>query len=237
MTRGISAMTIALLAVTLCASAQSAIDPSGHWEGTVDLPNFKLPLAIDIEKGEGSDFSGTLTNTTQGIHGLPLKSVTIDGRLVQFVIASGSGREEFNGVLTADGKTISGSFLVNGFSAPIEFVRTGQAVIDHPSSAAIGREFEGTWNGVLEVNGKSMRFVMTMVNHANGTSTGSVMNLDGGGVEVPVSAIAQKGSSLNVEIKAVSGSYSATLSPDGSTLTGTWTEPSLSAPVTFTRTR
>jgi len=230
-------MVFASLALALPARAQSTVDPSGHWEGTVDLPNFTLPLAIDIAKGQGSDFTGTLTNTTQGIHGLPLKSVTIDGRLVQFVIASGSGREEFNGVLTADGKTISGSFLVNGFSAPIEFTRTGEAVIDHPSSAAIGKEFEGSWNGVLDVNGKSMRIVITMVNHADGTSTGSVTNLDGGGVEIPVSAIAQKGSSLKVEIKVVSGSYAATLSPDGSTLTGTWTEASLSAPVTFTRTR
>ncbi|HEY1304842.1 MAG TPA: hypothetical protein VGF24_14870 [Vicinamibacterales bacterium] len=237
MTRRLGLMVFASLAFALPARAQTTVDPSGHWEGTVDLPNFKLPLAIDIAKGQGSDFTGTLTNTTQGIHGLPLKSVTIDGRLVQFVIASGSGREEFNGVLTADGKTISGSFLVNGLSAPIEFARTGEAVIDHPSSAAIGKEFEGTWNGVLDVNGKSMRFVMTVVNHANGTSTGSVMNLDGGGVEVPVSAIAQKASSLTVEIKAVSGSYTGTLSPDGSTLTGTWTEPSLSAAVTFTRAR
>src|SRR5262252_6440277 len=123
MTGRISVMAIAVLAFTLSASAQSTADPSGHWEGTVDLPNFKLPLAVDIARGDSGGLMGTLTNTSQGIHGLPLKSVALDGRLVQFVIASGGGREEFNGVLTADGQTMSGSFLVNGFSAPIEFVR------------------------------------------------------------------------------------------------------------------
>lgn len=235
MTRRIGLIAFACLVVALPARAQSPVDPTGHWEGIVDLPNLKLPIAIDIARGETSGFVGTLTNTQEGIQGLPLKSVALDGRLVQFVIASGSGREEFNGVLTANGKAISGSFLVNGFSAPIEFERTGDPAIEHPTSAPIDKAFEGTWNGVLNVNGTSMPLVMTMTNHADGTSTASISSPTSAGIEIPVSALVQKASSLTAEIKAVSATYAGALSADGSTLTGTWTEPRFSGPVTFTR--
>jgi hypothetical protein len=228
-------IAIACLVMAGPARAQSTVDPSGHWEGTVTLPNFQLSLAIDIARGDAGRFVGTLTNDSEGIAGLPLKSVTLGGRLVQFVIASGSGSEEFTGVLTADGRTISGAFMVNGLSAPIDFTRTGDAKIDRPSSAPIAKALEGAWNGMLDIGGKSMRIVVTLTNHEDGTSTGTVMNLDGGAVPVPISRIAQQGSNVTLEIKVVSGSYAGSISADGTALEGTWREKSFSAPLTLHR--
>jgi hypothetical protein len=228
-------MAAACLAVAVSAQAQSTADLSGHWEGTVNLPNFQLPLAIDIARGEPGGFVGTLTNDADGIAGLPLKTVTLDGRLVQFVIASGSGLQEYNGVLMSDGHSISGAFSVNGLSAPIDFTRTGDAKIDRPTSAPIEKAIEGSWNGTLDVGGKSMRVVVTLTNHADGTSTGTVINLDGGSVAIPISRIAQQGSQVTLEIRVVSGSYVASLSADGAELAGTWTEKSFSAPMTLRR--
>src|SRR6476619_7089307 len=92
-------ITFACLTLALRAGAQTTVDPSGHWEGTVDLPNFKLPVVVDIARNETGGLIGTLTNAAEGIQGFPLKTVSIDGRLVQFVIASGSGSQEFSGVL------------------------------------------------------------------------------------------------------------------------------------------
>jgi hypothetical protein len=230
-------MAAACLAVAVSAHAQSTADLSGHWEGTVNLPNFQLPLAIDIARGEPGRFVGTLTNDAEGIAGLPLKTVTLDGRLVQIVIASGSGSEEYNGVLLSDGRTISGAFSANGISAPIDFTRTGDAKIERPSSAPIGKALEGDWNGTLDVGGKSMRIAVTLANHADGTSTGTMVNLDGGSVAVPISRIAQQGSDVTLEVKAVSGSYVASMSADGAELAGTWSEKSFSAPLKLRRAR
>jgi hypothetical protein len=235
MKRQTIALALACLAFALRAGAQSAVDPSGHWEGTVDLPNFKLPVVVDIARSESGGLIGTLTNTSEGIQGLPLKTVSIDGRLVQFVIASGSGSQEFSGVLTADGRTISGAFNVNGFSAPIEFTRTGDAHIDRPTSPPIAKEFEGTWRGMLDVQGTQNHVLLKMTNHADGTSTGVVVNLDSGAIEVPISAITQKASSLTVQVNIVGGTLAATLSADGSELSGTWSQRGLSAPIAFKR--
>jgi len=228
-------IALGCLVIAAPGRGQSTADLSGHWEGTVSLPNFQLPLAIDLARGEAGRFVGTLTNDAEGIAGLPLKTVTLDGRLVQFVIASGSGSQEYNGVLMSDGRTISGAFNVNGISAPIDFTRTGDAKIDRPSSAPIAKSLEGAWNGTLDVGGKSMRVVVTLTNHGDGTSTGTVMNLDGGEVSIPISRIAQQGSQVTLEIKVVSGSYVGSLSADGAELTGTWSEKTFSAPLKLRR--
>jgi hypothetical protein len=217
------------------ARAQSTADLSGHWEGTVTLPNFELPLAIDIARGEPGRFVGTLTNNAEGIAGLPLKTVTLDGRSVQFVIASGSGSQEYNGVLMSDGRTISGAFNVNGISAPIDFTRTGDAKIEHPSSAPIAKTLEGAWAGTLDVRGKAMRLVITLTNHADGTSTGTAVNLDGGEVPIPISRIAQQGSEVTLEIKVVSGSFVGSLNADNTEIAGTWSEKTFSAPMKLRR--
>ena len=80
-----------------------------------------------------------------------------------------------------------------------------------------------------------MRGVLRMVNHPDGTSTGVVINLDGGDIEIPVSAIKQNAANVIVEIPAVGGSYSGTLNADGSELAGAWTERAFSAPLAFRR--
>lgn len=229
------AITLACLTLALRAGAQTTVDPSGHWEGTVDLPNFKLPVVVDIARNESGGLIGTLTNASEGIQGYPLKTVSIDGRLVQFVIASGSGSQEFSGVLTADGRTISGAFNVNGFSAPIDFTRTGDARIDRPTSPPIAKEFEGIWRGTLDVQGTQMHVLLKMTNHPNGTSSGVVVNLDSGAIEVPITSITQKASNLTAEVSIVGGALTATLSADGSELAGTWSQRGLSAPVAFKR--
>jgi len=54
-------------------------------------------------------------------------------------------------------------------------------------------------------------------------------------LELPISAIVQKASTVTFEIKAIGGSYSGTLNPDGTELTGAFTQGTQSAPMTFRR--
>ena len=102
-----------------------------------------------------------------------------------------------------------------------------------PKSAAIGKELEGTWNGAIEVGGKQERLVLKMANQADGGATGTIQDLDGSNVEIPI-AITQKASNLTVEVVAVGASYVATLNA-GAELVGTWNQGEVKLPVTFTR--
>jgi hypothetical protein len=73
-----------------------------------------------------------------------------------------------------------------------------------------------------------------MSNQADGTSTGSVTNLDEGGLEIPV-VITQKGSSVTLDSTAVASSFSGTLNTEGTELVGTFHQASLELPLTFRR--
>lgn len=71
----------------------------------------------------------------------------------------------------------------------------GTTRIERPSSAPIDKALEGTWDGVLDLEGKPMRVVLTMTNHADGTST-ATLAIDSGAVEIPVSKITQQGGTV-----------------------------------------
>src|SRR5947199_105730 len=82
------------------------------------------------------------------------------------------------------------------------WARTGDARIEPPArSAAIGRELEGTWNGTVNANGVHRTLVLTVANDGDG-ATASIMNVDEG-LEIPVTAINQKASTVTLDVRAV----------------------------------
>ena len=89
---------------------------------------------------------------------------------------------------------MSGEFVTTegGYTVPFNLERTGDAKIEPaPRSAAIGKELEGTWNGALEFDGKKERIVLKMANQPDGTAAGTILDLDGTNVEIPI-AMTQK---------------------------------------------
>jgi len=79
-----------------------------------------------------------------------------------------------------------------------------------------------------------MRIVLKLANQADGTSSGRLINLDEGSLEIPLSAISQSASRVSFELKAIHGSYSGTLNEAGTELVGTLSEGTKTAPLTFT---
>jgi hypothetical protein len=214
--------------------AQSA-DASGHWEGAVHAPGREVNIEVDLARNGKGELAGTFTG--QNVKGLPLSSVAMEGRSVRFLISFGSATSTFDGVLSADGKSISGELVTPQADHPLPFsvTRSGDPRIDPPAkSAPIGRELEGTWKGALDVNGRQLRFVLKMANQADGTAAGSIANLDEG-LEIPITTITQKASTLTLDVRIVGGSYAASINAQGTELVGTWAQGSLAAPLTFRR--
>jgi hypothetical protein len=222
--------------------AKTAADPSGHWEGTVSAPFGEVRIEVDLAKNAKGDLAGTFSQPAQELDsrklpklkGLPLSNVAVKGKAVTFEMATAEGGA-FQGILLADGKSMSGDFASQGSAVPFRLARTGEARIEAPpKSAPIGKEMEGIWNGTVDVNGKQLRLVLKMSNQPDGTSTGSLTAIDQGGVEVPV-AIAQKAANLSLDVKVTGGSYVGALNPAGTELAGTFTTQGVALPLTFRR--
>jgi hypothetical protein len=233
--------TLALSALLLAPSpilrAQSAASPAGHWEGSVKVPDSPVQVEIDLVRNAKGEIAGTLNNVSENARGIPVASVAIDAKTIRIVLAVGNWPGAFDGILSDDGKTITGNYNTDqgGYSIPFALTRTGDAQLAPlPSkSAPIGKELEGTWNGTLDVAGAQKRLVLTMSNQPDSTSTGTIVSLDAGGMAIPVT-IAQKGPTVTVDVKMVNGSFVGTLTADATQLVGTWTQGTLVLPLTFT---
>ncbi len=213
--------------------AQTSVDPSGHWEGTIHAPAMEVIIEIDLARNAAGALMGTFGNPAEKIHGFPLSNVAVAGTSLTCEIkATGGGT--FHGALAADGKSMKGTFSTHGMELPFELTRTGAAKIEAaPKSAAVSKELEGNWNGTLDVQGTPHQVGLRIINRSDGTATGFVISNDG--AEVPITLIAQKESDVTLDVKSVSGSYAGTLKGDGTELAGTWTQGVFVGPLTFRR--
>jgi hypothetical protein len=225
---------VLLLASVPVVRAQAPAKVSGHWEGSVQLPAMEVPIEVDVDTNAKGDLFGTFSQPAQKVRGLPLTSAAIDGRTVTFVLRSGS---KFSGTLDAEGKTISGDLasVTIGSTVPVVLTRTGEARFDPlPKNAAVTKQMEGTWTGTIEVD-SGYRVKLTIANQPDGTSTATLVSIDEGGLEMPV-GITQNGSTLIVDIKMLTASFSGVLNAAGTELVGTYkTAQGADAPLTLRR--
>ena len=207
-------------------AAQPVVDPSGHWEGIIQAPDVRVSVAIDLTRKANGEIAGTFTEPERGIKGLPLSKITLAGQSLEMLLRPGQGGGTFKATLSTDNSSMSGEFTMaeGGYVLPFSLSRTGEArIAPAPRSPAIDKELTGVWNGAVDVSGKSLRIVVTMTNHPDGTATGTIVSPDGSEVEIPI-AMTQRAEQLKIEVPSVGASINGTLNGNKTELTGTWTQ-------------
>ena len=226
-------LVAALIVSSGVAFAQTPAGPSGHWEGSIQVPAQEIKIELDLAQ-TGGKWEGTITIPAQGLKSLPLSAMTVSGEAVGFAIGGIPGEPTFKGTLSKDAKTLAGDFSQGGGTVPFSVARTGEAKIEPPpKSTPITKDFEGSWEGALDIQGKTLRLIMKLSNKPDGTATGTVISVDQGGVEIPIAAVVQTGAHLRLVVPAVIGNYEGDLK-DGQ-FTGTWTQGPNSWPLLLKR--
>jgi hypothetical protein len=226
-------LVVSLLAAPTAALAQSA-DPSGHWEGAVNIPGGEIAFQIDLARNAQGKLIATYSRPEENLKGLPLTNVTLDGRAIGFDLPVDGG-VKFQGIFYEDGKTISGDVTAAIGTAPFNLTRTGDALVAAaPRNASVDKALEGQWHGTLALPGRTLRLVLRLTNDADGTSSGSLTSVDQGGIELPL-GLTQKGNGLTLNTPVIGGDfYAGALNANGE-LTGTFTQGRVTAPLTFVR--
>jgi hypothetical protein len=104
-------------------------------------------------------------------------------------------------------------------SAIVTIVLTLMAVCAHAQDIA------GDWQGTLSAGGGELRLVLHIGKNADGSLKATLDSIDQPGANnIPVSSIMLKNSKLSLAVDAVHGSYDGTVSSDGKTIKGTWTQ-------------
>jgi hypothetical protein len=230
---GESAMSFMMLATLLFV--QASIDPSGHWEGIVQVPDSQIAIEIDLARDRSGSIAGAFAQPGENLRGLPLAGFSVEGRTLRFQIKGKTGERVFAGTLSPDGKELKGDFTQNGYQMPFVLTRTGDSRLEAPAKiAAVTRQLEGAWNATLNVRGADVQLVLTMANQPDGSATASLMNT-GDGLEIPVTMITQEAGKVTLQVKAIDGSYTGVINSDGTELVGTFSEHGKTAPLTFRR--
>ena len=120
-------------------SAQSP-QPSGHWEGTLEIPGSPLQVQVDLSSGRNG-WAGKASIPQQGAKDLPLSQVAVSGRAVSFALAGVPGDPTFQGELNAEGTVLAGQFTQGGQSLPFKLAKEAKGT-DKARRALTGFEAE-----------------------------------------------------------------------------------------------
>jgi hypothetical protein len=226
---------LALLPLPWALFAQTG--PAGHWEGSLQLPGRGLEITLDLEKDQKGAWIGTFTNLAQHAPPVPLADFKVDGANVRFRLSiGGASAPAFS--CTLESETVMNCDL-NGFgsSASGPLKRTGEAKIEKPkSSAAVGKEFEGAWEGTVEAPTGPVRVIVHLKNQPDHTVKATMDSPDQNAMDLPVSDIVQKGSTLEFQLRIAGGSFRGTLNQEGTQLAGDWTQNGATMPMKLKKT-
>jgi len=221
-----------LLSPATLARAQAPVDPSGHWVGVVRVPDRPINIEVDLAKNPAGALIGSFAQPAQGVKALPISAVTARDRTVGFVVKASAQSSTFTGIIAADGKTMTGEVTLGEYVVPFDLERLGDArMAAAPKSPPIDNELEGVWYGAI---GGSLRVILKMANHPDGTAMGTIASPDGVDQEMPI-AIRQSGTRVTIEVDAVGGRFDGELNVSTGELAGTWSQASASLPLALTR--
>jgi hypothetical protein len=228
------ALTAVLLAPMSLAYSAASVDPSGHWQGAIHTPQQDVTFAVDLALDKGGKLTGTMSNPEERINGYPFAAASLDGNAVRLELRTGgSGAQTFAGDVAADGRSMSGDFLIGIYSVPFELTRIGDAKFaPAPKSPAIDAALAGEWSASLDLGDQALPVVLELSNRADGTSAGTWAAGDGSATPV---AIARHEHGVTFTSTVSSAEYTGTLSPDGKEISGTFSEGSLRQSMTFRR--
>jgi hypothetical protein len=224
-----------VLALSLCGvPARAATGAAGHWEGKIQIPDHELSFSVDLDQGPKGEWIGSLSITGSSSVDVPLIKITVSGTSVQFA-ANLPGETSFAGTLSTDATNLAGKVSNVEGAVPFQLARSGEANVKvPPASSVLLKEFEGSWEGSVTADGKVRRIALTLTAAPDGTAKATLISVDKGNLEIPVTTVTLQGKQLELQARLVGGTYRGTLGPTGE-IVGEWIEPSARLPLIFKR--
>jgi len=224
----------ALAVLNQAVWAQKDSPAVGHWQGKVHIPNRELEIGVDLARNSKGVWIGSMSVVGASAQDVPLSTIAVKDLSVRFA-ADLPERASFDGRLSADAGKLSGTASNAAGEAPFELTRSGQANVKvPPASTALPKEFEGAWDGAIDAGGRVVRVTLKLSPAADGSAAATLIAVDQGNMTIPVTTVTIQGKQLELEARAISGSYRGTLGTGGE-IAGEWRQGPARLPLTFQR--
>jgi len=224
--------TAPLTACLLAGVALAQTGPAGHWEGSIQLPDREMKVAIDVAKDDKGGWMGTFAQPEQNVKGVPLSAIKVDDKKLKFKIGGGDQAPDID--CDQDGAALKCTASNAMGSVPASFKRTGDAQIEKPKvSSAVSKALEGDWEGTLTTPNGDIPVVVHFKNQPDNTVKGSMDSPSQGAKDLPLAEIAQKADAVEFGLPMVGGSYKGTLNKEGTQVDGNWSQGGGTLPLTL----
>lgn len=229
--RRYSVLVLLLIQAGLFSLAQT--DPSGHWEGAIQLPTGgNLEVVIDLKQDQGT-WAGTIAIPAQGLKGFALSNLAVQAPDVSFEMAGVPGTPAFKGKVAQDGKTIEGSMIQSDVSFPFKVRKLSQAEVEVAARKEAEMKPDSTWEGTLTAGPNTLRLVLRIFKSPDGSLTGKLDSVDQNATGIPVPTVKLTEEKMALELPALAASFDGTLNPAKTEVTGEWKQMGSSFPLTL----
>jgi len=220
---------IAGLLMMLAAQSVSAQQAAGDWLGGLAVsPTVTLHVAVHIHKDATGANAGTFDSLDQAVYGLPLGDISMVGGSLAFAIPTLHAAYAATWDAAAHGWT--GQWTQGGGSLALTLT-PGKA-----PDAPVITGLDGDWDGALTVTaGMKLRLALHVETGAHGT-VARLRSIDQQ-TTVAVSSLSRDGDKVRLGLTVIGAVFEAGLDPKSQTLTGTWKQDAMPAPVPLVLTR
>jgi uncharacterized protein (TIGR03435 family) len=111
---------VVALAAMFGASVR-AQDVAGDWQGTLKITGGQIRMVVKVSKEEKGVWAAKLYNADRATPPMNASSVTVDGSTFKF--SADPMGAKYQGKLSADGKTIVGTWTMGGLDTPVTLAR------------------------------------------------------------------------------------------------------------------
>ena len=224
------ALLLALVAfLSLSIHAQQKPNLAGTYTGLLS----ELHLKLHIKSDTSGALTCTLDSPDQNAFDLPCADIHLSGQSLTFNLPIVNGT--WQGTVSPDGASLTGTWD-QGAPLPLNFTRESAAAPDKPFvPAAKPSHVDGIWLGTLQIpSSAALRIQLHVKSDSAGNEYCTLDSLDQDAGGLPCANVIFKGSNFSFDVPPVKGRWAGTVSTDGNTLTGTWTQND-SLPLNLTR--
>jgi len=184
-----------------------------------------LHLKLHLKAGADGALRGSLDSPDQGASDIQCSDFRFNGQSLSFTVPAVNGT--WKGTVDKQGAVLTGTWN-QGTPLPLNFSRDTFVPAAKPSAV------DEIWLGTLKAGPQSLRIQLHVSSDASGKESCSADSLDQGAMGLECAHVLLEGNKFSFDVPLVSGHWSGTLSGDGKTLTGTWTQGQ-SLPLNFER--
>lgn len=112
-------------AIVAAAGVQAPATPlGGQWEGALAVGGRSIKVVLRVD-ATGDTVRAVMDSPDQGANGLPVEGLALEAGVVRFTVPSVGGR--FEGALSPDGRTLTGTMTQGPAAMPLVLTRTADA--------------------------------------------------------------------------------------------------------------